>query len=138
MRALQPTTVSLICCFLAFNFFSRISEAGKHPKELFCERKVIQHMLPICIHILRYREKYFKRRTVYSASHPASYNPSVITNQEAHMIYMEIWKGLETLDLQGQMKRAKQRKKPKQFPTIFLLRRLVVVVSKYNIFHFSS
>ena len=87
MRALQPTTVSLICCFLVFNFFSRISEAGKHPEELFCERKVIQHLLPICIHILRYTEKYFKQRTVYSASHPGSYNPSVITNQEAHMIY---------------------------------------------------
>ena len=86
--------------------------------------KVIQHLLPICIHILRYREKYFKRRTVYSASHPGSYNPSVITNQEAHMIYGNM-EGTGTETLQDQMRRAKQRKKPKQFPIIFLLRCVV-------------
>ena len=31
--------------------------------------------------------KYLKRRLRYSASHPGSFNPAIITNQEAHMIY---------------------------------------------------
>ena len=86
MLALKPTSVALFCCFLAVYFFP---DVNKHRKEMLCKRKVIQHchLLPICIHILRYREKYLKRRTVYSACHPGSYNPSVITNQEAHTIY---------------------------------------------------
>ena len=36
---------------------------------------------------VKYREKYLKRRLMYSCSHPGSYNPTTISNQEAHMIY---------------------------------------------------
>ncbi|CAH3118571.1 unnamed protein product, partial [Porites lobata] len=31
--------------------------------------------------------KYLKRRIMYSYGHPGSFNPAVITNKEAHMIY---------------------------------------------------
>ena len=31
--------------------------------------------------------KYFKRRIVYSCGHPGTFNPAVITNKEAHMVY---------------------------------------------------
>lgn len=48
---------------------------------------------------------------------------------------MEIWKELEAL--QGQMKSVRKRKKLKQSQTIFLCQSLLVVVSKYNIFHFN-
>ena len=34
-----------------------------------------------------YRSKYLKRRIKYSYGHPGSFNPAVITNKEAHMIY---------------------------------------------------
>ena len=34
-----------------------------------------------------YRLKYLKRRIRYSYGHPGSFNPAVITNKEAHMIY---------------------------------------------------
>ena len=34
-----------------------------------------------------YRLKYLKRRISYSYGHPGSFNPAVITNKEAHMIY---------------------------------------------------
>ena len=39
--------------------------------------------------LVRFREirKYLKRRLRYSSSHPGSFNPAIITNQEAHMIY---------------------------------------------------
>ena len=36
---------------------------------------------------VKYRQKYLKRRLLYSCSHPGSYNPTTISNQEAHMIY---------------------------------------------------
>ena len=36
---------------------------------------------------VKYREKYLKRRLMYSCSHPGSYNPTTISNQEAHKIY---------------------------------------------------
>lgn len=36
---------------------------------------------------VKYREKYLKRRLMYSCSHSGSYNPTTISNQEAHMIY---------------------------------------------------
>jgi len=36
---------------------------------------------------LFYRSKYLKRRIKYSYGHPGSFNPAVITNKEAHMIY---------------------------------------------------
>ena len=34
-----------------------------------------------------YPRKYFKRRITYSSGHPGSFNPAVITNKEAHIIY---------------------------------------------------
>ena len=34
-----------------------------------------------------YRSKYLKRRIMYSDGHPGSFNPAVIANKEAHMIY---------------------------------------------------
>lgn len=37
--------------------------------------------------IIVYRTKFLKRRMAYSAGHSGSFNPAVITNQEAHMIY---------------------------------------------------
>ena len=36
------------------------------------------------------RFKYFKRRIKYSSGHPGSFNPTVITNKEAHMTYGNI------------------------------------------------
>ena len=36
---------------------------------------------------VKYRQKYLKRRLLYSCSHPGSHNPTTISNQEAHMIY---------------------------------------------------
>jgi hypothetical protein len=32
--------------------------------------QVIEHSVPVCIYIARYREKYLKRRIVYSSGHP--------------------------------------------------------------------
>lgn len=34
-----------------------------------------------------YHHKYFKRRIVYSCGHPGTFNPAVITNKEAHLVY---------------------------------------------------
>ena len=34
-----------------------------------------------------YRSKYLKRRIMYSDGHPGSFNPAVIANKEAHVIY---------------------------------------------------
>ena len=36
---------------------------------------------------VRYQQKYLKRRYSYGCNHLGSYNPAVITNLEAHMIY---------------------------------------------------
>ena len=36
---------------------------------------------------VKYRQNYLKRRLLYSCSHPGSYNPTTVSNQEAHMIY---------------------------------------------------
>ncbi len=37
--------------------------------------------------VVVYRKKYLKRRLVYCAGHGGSFNPSIITNKEAHMVY---------------------------------------------------
>ena len=37
--------------------------------------------------IIVYRAKFLKGRMAYSAGHSGSFNPAVITNREAHMIY---------------------------------------------------
>jgi hypothetical protein len=39
-----------------------------------------------CLFVYR-RIKYLKRRIKYSCGHPGSFNPAVITNKEAHMVY---------------------------------------------------
>lgn len=37
--------------------------------------------------VVSFKSKFLKRRLLYSTNHPGSYNPTVISNQEAHMIY---------------------------------------------------
>lgn len=44
--------------------------------------KVITYSFQIIV----YRTKFLKRRMAYSTGHSGSFNPAVITNQEAHMI----------------------------------------------------
>ena len=44
-----------------------------------------------------YRLKYLKRRIRYSYGHPRSFNPAVITNKEAHMIYGNMDKDFDAL-----------------------------------------
>ena len=36
--------------------------------------------------VVSFKSKFLKRRLLYSTNHPGSYNPTVISNQEAHMI----------------------------------------------------
>ena len=111
MLAIKPVSIVLTYFFLAVYCFS---EVKKQPKQILCKGKVIQRrpLLSICIHILRYRKKYLKRRSVYSAGHPGTYNPSVITNQEAHMIY-------GNMEGAGSSKRANEKcKRAKKSQTI--------------------
>ena len=37
--------------------------------------------------VVSFKSKFLKRRLLYSTNHPGSYNPTVVSNQEAHMIY---------------------------------------------------
>ena len=37
--------------------------------------------------VVSFKSKFLKRRLLYSTNHSGSYNPTVISNQEAHMIY---------------------------------------------------
>ena len=60
---------------------------------------------------VKYREKYLKRRLIYSCSHPGSYNPTTISNQEAHMIYGNV-DGEES-------RKGCKRKRPLRLPISF-------------------
>ena len=48
-------------------------------------------MATFCLH------KYFVRRIVYSCGHPGTFNPAVITNKKAHMVYGNMNKDGEAL-----------------------------------------
>ena len=52
-----------------------------------------------------YRSKYLKRRIMYSYGHPGSFNPAVITNKEAHMIYGNMNKEAGSSQVTGLVKR---------------------------------
>ena len=88
----QSIVVFTFCLFAGYCF----SEAEIRSNNILGKNTAF-HRPPVAVCIVRYRERYLKRRTVYSAGHPGSYNPSLITNQEAHMIYgnMEITKSKE-------------------------------------------
>ena len=70
----------------------------QYQNEFQCSMPVILHALCVA----RYIEKYLKRHNVYSVDHPGSYNPSIITNQEARMIY-------ENMDRRSSALRSKDR-----------------------------
>ena len=69
---------------LASNNARWIDKLKQDPPQTDCSPAIC--LLPTAVGV-RYRQKYLKRRFSYGSNHPGSYNPSVITNQEAHMIY---------------------------------------------------
>ena len=44
-----------------------------------------------CFTFIRYRKRHLKRRFRYGSNHPGSYNPTLITNQEAQMVNRNTW-----------------------------------------------
>ncbi|CAB4016716.1 Hypothetical predicted protein [Paramuricea clavata] len=87
MLALKLLSVVITYCLLVVDY-SLPLEPELPPNKILTKRiQVIEHSVPVCIYIARYRDKYLKRQIVYSSGHPGLYNPSIITNQEAHMIY---------------------------------------------------
>ncbi|KAK2550816.1 Zinc finger MYM-type protein 1 [Acropora cervicornis] len=56
-----------------------------------------------------YRLKYLKRRIRYSYGHPGSFNPAVITNKEAHMIYGNMDKETGTSQATGSAKKKRSK-----------------------------
>ena len=56
-----------------------------------------------------YRLKYLKRRIRYSYGHPGSFNPAVITNKEAHMIYGNMDKETGTSQATGFAKKKRSK-----------------------------
>ena len=56
-----------------------------------------------------YRSKYLKRRIMYSYGHPGSFNPAVITNKEAHMIYGNMNKEAGSSQATGLLKKKRSK-----------------------------
>ena len=56
-----------------------------------------------------YRLKYLKRRISYSYGHPGSFNPAVIMNKEAHMIYGNMDKETGTSQATGFAKKKRSK-----------------------------
>ena len=56
-----------------------------------------------------YRSKYLKRRIMYSYGHPGSFNPVVITNKEAHMIYDNMNKEAGSSQATGLVKKKRSK-----------------------------
>ena len=56
-----------------------------------------------------YRSKYLKRRIMYSYGHPGSFNPAVITNKEAHMIYGNMNKEAGSSQATGLVKKKRSK-----------------------------
>jgi len=56
-----------------------------------------------------YRFKYLKQRIRYSYGHPGSFNPAVITNKEAHMIYGNMDKETGTSQATGFAKKKRSK-----------------------------
>ena len=56
-----------------------------------------------------YRSKYLKRRIMYSYGHPGSFNPAVITNKEAHVIYGNMNKEAGSSQATGLMKKKRSK-----------------------------
>ena len=69
---------------LASNDARWIDKLKQDPPQSDCSPAIC--LSPTAVGV-RYGQKYLKRRFSYGCNHPDSYNPSVITNQEAHMIY---------------------------------------------------
>lgn len=78
---------------LLFTSFIQIPSSNDHnldKPETYCTPAIFPSPMAIGV---RYRQKFLKRRLSYGCNHPGSYNPAVITNQEAHMIYGNMDKG---------------------------------------------
>ena len=56
-----------------------------------------------------YRSKYLKRRIMCSYGHPGSFNPAVITNKEAHMIYGNMNKEAGSSQATGLVKKKRSK-----------------------------
>ena len=70
--------VLIFYLFVSFNILSHDSSGIKNKEGVRYFRH--QHFR------LHYETKFLKRRFRYSSGHDGSFNPSVITNAEAHMI----------------------------------------------------
>ena len=55
--------------------------------------------------VVVYKKKYLKRRMAYSAGHSGTFNPAVITNQEAHMMFGNMDSGNKSSQKNGGKKR---------------------------------
>ena len=62
--------------------------------------------MPSCFTFIRYRKRHLKRRFRYGSNHPGSYNPTLITNQEAHMVNGN----MDRQGTEGSTKKQKNRK----------------------------
>ena len=71
------------------------------------EWKAVAFNLPSLYSCVRYRTKYLKRRFLYGINHSGSYNPAIISNQEAHMMNGNInpQQGLENRKVKKAMPR---------------------------------
>ena len=78
----RTTIVMIVSLFVSFNILSHSSSGIKNKEG----SRYFQHR-----HFsLHYKTKFLKRRLRYSSEHDDSFNPSVITNAEAHMMYGNI------------------------------------------------
>ena len=78
----------LACCILVF-FCLSSSENSKELQTCVNKMETDSAIILPSSTLVRFREirKYLKRRLRYSSSHPGSFNPAIITNQGAHLIY---------------------------------------------------
>ena len=76
------STKTVILCIVLFTILTKFAQGQTYgPNE-----NVIINVVS-SFTVVSFKSKLLKRRLLYSTNHPGSYNPTVISNQEAHMIY---------------------------------------------------
>ena len=76
------STKTVILCIVLFTILTKFAQGQTYvPNE-----NVIGNVVS-SFTVVSFKSKFLKRRLLYSTNHPGSYNPTVISNQEAHMIY---------------------------------------------------
>jgi hypothetical protein len=73
--------IIFLCFFVSANLCGGSKQYnGKHVKNIT--------VLKVMLHWTTFNSsKYLKRRLRYSSAHPGSFNPAVITNKEAHIVF---------------------------------------------------